>query len=153
MLNLTLNVRRIPVRLPAGPDGLVEAVLFLAPPDPRGSQGLLGRLNDHDGFVPASIDGKIKLLAKSSMAMLACLEPLDELSELEEFQASSANLRVRLRGGAVVAGLVRVLLPGDRQRPLDFLNHPDRFFPLVTEFGTVVVNKDWIESVEQLEFA
>jgi len=148
MLDLALDVRRIPVRLPAGPDGPVEAVLFLAPPDPRGSQGLLGRLNDPDAFVPASIDGRIKLLAKSSIAMFACLEPLEELSELEELQASSAVMRVRLRGGAMVAGLVRLLLPGDHRRPLDFLNLPERFFPLVTESGTVVVNKDWIESVE-----
>jgi hypothetical protein len=153
MLDLALDVRRIPVRLPSGPDGPVEAVLFLAPPDPRGSQGLLGRLNDPDSFVPASMDGKIKLLAKSSLAMFACLEPLEELSELEEFQASSANMRVRLRGGAVVTGLVRLLLPGDRKRPLDFLNLPERFFPLVTESGTVVVNKDWIESVEPSDAA
>lgn len=153
MLDFALDVRRIAVRLPTGPNGPVDAVLFLAPPDPRGSQGLLGRLNDQDAFIPASIEGKIVLLAKASMAMLACLEPLEELSELEEFHASSANLSFRLRGGAVVAGLVRVLLPGDRRRPLDFLNHPDRFFPLTTDSGTMVVNKDWIESAEPLESA
>jgi len=153
MIDFALDVRRIPVRLPAGPEGPVDAFLFLPPTDPRGAQGLLGRLNDADGFVPASVDGAIRLLSKASLAMFACLVPLDELSEFEEFQARPHDLRVRLRGGSVVSGTVRVLLPVDRLRLLDFLNEKDRFFALATESGTVVVNKDWIECVEPLERA
>lgn len=151
MIDFALDVRQIPVRLPAGPDGPVDAQLFLPPTDPRGAQGLLGRLNDADGFIPASIGGTIRLVAKSSVAMFACMEPLEELSELEEFQARTRGLRVRLRGGAEVSGVVRILLPADRLRLLDFLNESERFFSLSTESGTVVVNKDWIESVEPMD--
>jgi hypothetical protein len=153
MIDFALDVRRIPVQLPAGPEGPAEAFLFLPPTDPRGARGLLGRLNDADGFVPASVGGTIRLLAKASLAMFACLAPLDELSDFEELQARPHDLRVRLRGGAEVSGTVRALLPSDRLRLLDFLNEKERFFALATESATVVVNKDWIESVEPLDRA
>jgi len=148
MLDLAVDVHRIPVRIPAGPQGPLEAILFLPPPDPRGQQGLVGRLNDDDAFVPASIAGSIRLLSKGSLPMLACSEPLPEMIELEEFGASPVALCIRLRGGAEVSGTVRILLPNDKRRLLDFLNHPDRFFPMATDSGTVVINKDWIDSVE-----
>jgi len=148
MLDLAVDVHRIPVRIPSATQGPMEAILFLPPPDPRGQQGLVGRLNDSDAFVPASIEGSIRLLAKASLQMLACSEPLPEMLELEEFGASPVGLRVRLRGGAEVSGTVRILLPDDRRRLLDFLNHSDRFFPMATESGVVVINKDWVDSVE-----
>jgi hypothetical protein len=148
MLDLAVDVRRITVRLLAGLQGPVEAVLFLPPSDPRGPSGLLGRLNDDDAFVPASIDGSIRLLAKSALPLIGCPEPLPEIAEFDELGASRMDLRLRMRGGAEVSGTIRVLLPDDRRRLSDFLNHEDRFFALSTESGDVVANKDWIESVE-----
>jgi hypothetical protein len=151
MAELALDVRRVPVRFPSGPEGPVDAAFFLPPTDPRGAQGLLGRLNDADAFLPVSVSGGIRLWAKSAIAMFASVEPLEELSELESFQARPCALRVRLRGGALVTGTVYVVLPADRPRLLDFLNEKDRFFALATDSGVVVVNKDWIESVEPLD--
>lgn len=151
MFDLALDVRRIPVVLPSASEGPLEAVVFLPFVDPPGSPGLIGRLNDKDAFVPVMVDDKIRLLAKASIAMLACREAPPELSEIERFLARTQALRVRLRGGASVSGTASVFLPDDRSRLSDFLNLPERFFHLATESGTVIVNKDWIESVEPVE--
>ena len=151
MLDLALDVRRITVNLLGGTATPREVVLFLPPTDPRGPSGLLGRLNDGDAFLPASVDGAIQLLSKASLAAVAPISPLPEDSESEAFAAPSAELLVRLRGGIAFSGSVALVLPQDKKRLLDFLNRPERFFPMATPSGNVFVNRGWIEAVEPRE--
>lgn len=151
MIDLAVDVRRLAVRIPRGPRAPLQAELFLPPPDPRGPAGLLGRLNDRDAFVPVSAEGSILLLSKASLPLLECAGPMPELADLDEVAAERIRLLVRLRDGTEVVGTVRAVLPVDRRRLLDFLNHPDRFFAMESDTGIVVVNKAWIESVEPRE--
>jgi hypothetical protein len=51
------------------------------------------------------------------------------------------RVRVRLKSGDALVGLLRMELPEWFNRASDFLNGPEHFFPLVTEKGVVLVNK------------
>ena len=100
--------------------------------------------------MPFRWDDRIHLVARSAISHLETPEPPAEISDFPDIQIEPTRLMVRMRSGAKLAGAIRVLLPDNRNRLLDFLNQRDRFFSLTTESGVAVVSKDWIDVVEPL---
>jgi len=148
---LALDIREVPIRLHLGNHPSVAAALFLHQHGPRGPEGLLERLNGPEAFVPVRWDGSIHLVACASISHLETSEsPPSDVDHLPDLVIEPTRLKVRLRSGQELTGSIRVLLPDNRNRLLDFLNLKDRFFGLSTDGGLAVVNKDWIESAEPL---
>ena len=53
-------------------------------------------------------------------------------------------------GGVEHRGVAISELPPTRARALDFLNAPERFFPLRTDDGTVCLNRRFVRAVRPL---
>lgn len=148
MNEMAQTMREIPVEIVRGFDGDAHACLFLHQAGPRGRERILERLNDPDRFLPVrGGDGRVRLLSKTAISVVRCLDEPEEAAELRELQARPARVAVRLREGSEMLGDLLLLLPGDRARVLDFLNQPDRFFLLATPRGACFVNKEQVEHV------
>lgn len=147
---LALDIRDVPVNIHLGTKPPFAAILFLHRHGPRGPEGLVERLNGPETFMPFRWDDRIHLVARTAISHLETSESPGVTSEIPEIHIEPTRLRVRMRSGVELVGAVRVLLPDNRNRLLDFLNLNDRFFPLTTDSGITVVGKDWIETVEPL---
>ena len=148
---LALDIREVPIQLHLGNHPPVAAALFLHQHGPRGREGLLERLNGTEGFIPVRWEGSIHLVGRASISYLETSEsPPSDSDELPEVVVEPSYMRLRLRSGQELTGSIRVFLPDNRNRLLDFLNLKDRFFGLSTGAGLAVVNKDWIETAEPL---
>lgn len=147
---LALDIREIPIQLHLGAKPPVMASLFLHQHGPRGPEGLLERLNGPESFVPVRWDGDIRLVGSTSISYLETSDPPSSQVDIPELVVEPTRMRIRLRSGQELTGSIRVLLPDNRNRLLDFLNLKDRFFGLSTDIGLTVVNKDWIETAEPL---
>lgn len=147
---LSLDIRELPVRLHLGDNVPLSATLFLHRHGLHGQEGLLDRLNGTDPFLPLRWDGKIQLVARSSIACLQSNESPHDNPDLPDRIAPPQRLRISLRNGTELRGAIQVLMPSNHNRLLDFLNLKERFFALDVDNETTVVNKDWIESVEPL---
>jgi hypothetical protein len=145
---LSLDIHELPLRLHLGAPAPIEATLFLHSHGPHGQEGMLERLNGPESFLPFRWNDGIHLVARASIRFLECEAFPTEDPELPDHLAAPLRMALRLRDGAVLAGAVHMLLPSLHNRLSDFLNRNERFFALSGTEGVVVVNKDWIESVE-----
>lgn len=145
---LSMDIHELPVGLHLAGREPVRAVLFLHSHGPHGQEGMLERLNGPESFLPFRWDDRIHLVARSSILYLENRETPSENPDLPDRLAAPLRLGLRLRNGTPLSGEVQVLLPTLRNRLSDFLNQKERFFALSSKEGVVVVNKDWIESVE-----
>lgn len=148
---LSLDIHELPVRLHLGGDAPVEATLFLHSHGPHGQEGMLERLNGPESFLPFRWGEGIHLVARASIRFLESQAPPSEDPDLPDQLADPLRMVLRLRDGRVLSGEVHVLLPTLHNRLSDFLNRDERFFALSAKGGRVVVNKDWIESVEPMK--
>jgi hypothetical protein len=148
---LSMDIHELPVRLHLVSEEPIGATLFLHSHGPRGQEGMLERLNGAESFLPFRWDDRIHLVARSSIVYLQSQDPSPENPDLPDQLADPLRLGLRLRNGAALSGEVHVFLPTHRNRLSDFLNLKECFFALSGKDGVVVVNKDWIESVEPLK--
>ena len=131
--------------------------MFLQPYSPRrsGPESPVDVLNDDDPFFPLALDeGDTLLLAKSGVRDVVV--PDDLPSEAEEEYATIgvrlANVELTLMGGDTCVGTVRLEMPDERPRLLDFLNrYHRRFLPLQTGAGMRLVSWQCIERVRPLD--
>lgn len=112
-------------------------------------------LNDGDPFFPLALeDGETLLLAKTGVRDV--IVPVEAEAAPEDEYAvvamRTALVELTLTGGGTCAGSLRLELPDDRPRLLDFLNRfHGRFLPLHTEAGTRLVSWRCIERVRPLD--
>ena len=148
---LSMDIHELPVRLHLGTSAPIGATLFLHSHGPHGQEGMLERLNGPESFLPFRWDDRIHLVSRTSILYLECKAFPSEDPDLPDRLADPLRFGLRLREGTTFSGEVHVLLPTLRNRLSDFLNLDERFFALSSTDGIVVVNKDWIESVEPLK--
>jgi len=148
---LSMDIHELPVRLHLVDKEPIGATLFLHSHGPRGQEGMLERLNGPESFLPFRWDDRIHLVARRAILFLESKDPSCENPDLPDQLADPLRLGLRLRDGSSLSGEVHVLLPTHRNRLSDFLNLKESFFALSGKDGVVVVNKNWIESVEPLK--
>jgi hypothetical protein len=109
-------------------------------------------LNDGLGFFPLAVAENDTLLVNKKG-----VRDVAELSSSRDdwrLIPSWRQQRVELRflGGGNLSGTVDLELPGDHPRLLDFLNKTESaFVPVLTEGGTRLVNREFIESIRLLD--
>lgn len=148
---LSLDIHELPLRLHLGNNAPIVATLFLHSHGPHGQEGMLERLNGPESFLPFRWGDGIHLVARASILYLESRALPSEDPDLPDQLADPLRMVLRLRDGTVLSGEVHVLLPTLHNRLSDFLNRNERFFALTVKEGVVVVNKDWIESVEPMK--
>jgi len=135
----------------------VEGVFALTPQAQfhDGPETLLERLNSTDRVIPfqRSEDDAVLLLNRIEIEwILSARNVAPELICPPTYRVTrEEHIRLRLRSGEALEGLLRMELPEWFNRASDFLNGPEHFFPLVTERGVVLVNKLCVMSTRLYE--
>jgi|SRR5215217_3064527 len=112
-------------------------------------------LNDNDPFFPLALeDGTTLLLAKDRL--LEVEVPDDRPPTDDDLYAEAgvrfATVELTLLGNIMRAGRVRLELPFERPRLLDFFNRfAERFLTVYADDGVRLVNRRCIERVRPLE--
>ena len=112
-------------------------------------------LNDDDPFFPLALaDGGTVLLAKERVREVEV--PDDRHPQTEDPYGEAgvrfADVELTLLGNVVRSGCIRVELPYERPRLLDFFNRfAERFLTVYADDGVRLVNRRCIERVRPLE--
>lgn len=112
-------------------------------------------LNDDDPFFPIVLeDGETLLLAKRRLleVVVPDLEAPDQDEAIPDAGVRFAPVEVVLTGGVHRTGTVKLELPFERPRLLDYLNrYRERFVTLYAEDGVRLLNRRCIERVRPLD--
>jgi hypothetical protein len=110
-----------------------------------GPETVLERLNTRDRVVPFQrhADSATMLLSRHELEWVAIGPGVNEewICPPTFAVTREERVRVRMRSGEEIEGLLRMELPELVNRASDFLNGPDDFFALVTADGVRLVNK------------
>lgn len=154
----------VPVRLALTGRAAQPAELFVADVARRGRTQLLDDLatllDEPSEFVPARVDGAVRLLAKHAIAWIAVRRRGDrelpstdfpeELSEAGTLYDRQHRVAIELASGPGLTGLFLDSSPADRPRVFDHLNRPGQFVRVWTPDEHVLVHKRAIVSVTEL---
>lgn len=121
----------------------------------QGPEAPADLLNDSDQFFPLALaDGETLLLAKDRLREVEVPEGLPPVDDDPYVGAGVryASVELTLLGNVVRVGYVRIELPYERPRLLDFFNRfAERFLTVYTDDGVRLVNRRCIERVRPLE--
>jgi hypothetical protein len=113
-----------------------------------GPETPLELLNREGAFFPVSLaNGQVIFVAKAQVAALSYADELGPPDPDRETAARHIPLHVMMVGGAEFRGIANSELPPTRARALDFLNLPETFFALLTDSGTVCLNRRHVRAV------
>lgn len=144
---------RVHVRISRPGEPPVEGVVSLMPDSGchTGPETLLELLDPPDGFIPfeRSLDDAVLLISRPDIQWLMVNPHVAiDLVRPQAFRfAREERVRVRLRGGEELDGLLQMELPRDVNRTSDYLNGHERFFPLTTRQGIFLIQKAAVREV------
>jgi hypothetical protein len=116
-----------------------------------GPETPLELLNRDEAFFPLSLpNGDIVFVAKDQVAILFYAKPAAFDDPERNTAARTIPLEVMLVGGLECRGVALTELPPAKSRPLDFLNAAGRFFRLVTDEGTMCLNRRFVRAARPL---
>ncbi|MGH7730748.1 MAG: hypothetical protein ACRENJ_05785 [Candidatus Eiseniibacteriota bacterium] len=144
---------RVTVRVSRPGEPAVEGTLSLLPHSARhgGPETLLELLDPAAGFIPfeRSSDDAVLLLSRPDIQWVMAGPEVDpDLIRPPAFRFTrEERVWVSLRDGEVLDGLIQMELPENINRVSDYLNGPERFFPLTTRRGTFLVHKAAVRQV------
>ena len=130
----------------AGEDEPFEGLIALAVRAQfhAGPETLLERLNASDRVIPVERDGDDVFLF-NRLEIEWVLPGADVTADLLGPEVVDGTreerVRLRLRSGERLEGMLQIDLPDYLNRVSDFMNGPEHFFPLVTDQGIYFVNK------------
>lgn len=108
-------------------------------------------LNRDEAFFPVNLpDGGIVFVAKAQVASVAFADPASEADPARRSAMHSSPLEVMMVNGIDYTGTAITELPPNRSRDLDFLNSRERFFLLLTDGGSVCINRHFVRAVRPL---
>jgi len=145
---------RVPVRVSQPGCAPVDGYLSLGPQAEfhPGPETILERLNAPDRVVPfqRGDDEQILLLNRRDIEWVAADPAVSSTLVCPPNYTVTAeeDVRLRLMGGGVLEGRVQMELPEEMNRASDFMNGREDFFPLLTPFGVLIVNKQRVSSFE-----
>ena len=147
---------RVPVRVAHAGLPPIEGELSCGPQAEfhAGPETLLELLNTRNRVIPLqrSEDDRTLLLSRADIDWVAA-DPAVAPSLVcpPTYQVThQESVVIRLTTGASLEGQVQVELPEHLNRASDFMNGPDDFFPLLTPFGVLLVNKERVSCFELL---
>jgi len=112
-----------------------------------GPETPLELLNRVEAFFPMSLpNGEIVFVAKEQVAMLGYAAVVTFDDPERKVAARTIPIEVMMVGGHEHRGVAVSELPPARSRALDFLNAPERFFQLMTEEGTLCLNRRFVRA-------
>jgi len=152
MSNDWASTRRVSVRIMLAEGMAIIGDIHLQPRVAwrEGPETVLELLNREDAFFIVSLPaGDVAFVAKEQVAMLHYQVPGAE-DAVRHSAARTINLEVMLVGGGEHRGIVECELPPTRQRPIDFLNLPERFFELTTADGSLCLNRRLVRAARPL---
>jgi hypothetical protein len=137
--------RVVPVRLLLDDGRRLHGDLFVATVDGSDFESLVRRLNDpEEDFVPLAVGDDRFLLQKAGIVSVE----IDQAAPTEEQPGVRfVTARLTLMGGTALLGRLRVEMPPERSRVLDYLNAGPRFIPLWSPSGIILVQRRAIVSV------
>ena len=144
---------RVTVRVSRPGEPPVEGVLSLLPASPfhGGPETLLELLGPSSGFIPFErvSDDTVLLISRTDIQwVMADLRVAPELVRPRTFRYTrEERVHVRLRGGEELDGVIQMELPESINRTSDYLNGPERFFPLTTRQGVFLIQKTEVREV------
>ena len=144
---------RVTVRVSRPGEPAMEGRLSLCPHSARhaGPETLLELLDPPAGFLPfeRSTDDAVLLLSRPDIQWVMAGPGVDpELIRPPTYRFTrKERVWVGLREGDVLDGLIQMELPENLNRVSDYLNGPERFFPLSTRRGTFLVHKAAVREV------
>jgi hypothetical protein len=116
-----------------------------------GPETPLELLNRVEAFFPMSLpNGEIVFVAKEQVAMLGYAAVVTFDDPERKVAARTIPIEVMMVGGHEHRGVAVSELPPARSRALDFLNAPERFFQLMTEEGTLCLNRRFVRAARPL---
>lgn len=145
---------RVPVRVSQGGMPPLDGYLALGPQAQfhAGPETLLERLNEPGRVIPFQrADNERTILLNRADIDWVAAEPSVAPSLLcpPTFTVThQESVDLRLVGGAALEGQVQIDLPEHLNRASDFINGPEDFFPLLTPFGVLLVNKQRVSAYE-----
>lgn len=145
---------RVPVRVSQAGLPPIDGYLALGPQAEfhAGPETLLERLNNVSRVIPfqRAADERTLLLSRTDIDWVAA-DPAVASSLVcpPTYQVThEEGVGIRLVGGESLEGKVQIELPEHLNRASDFMNGPEDFFPLVTPFGVLLVNKQRVSCFE-----
>jgi hypothetical protein len=126
----------------------LDSTMFLALSfQERRPETIADRLNDtSEEFLPVAVGQDRFLLNKSGIITVQISDPA-ELADAVDAGAREPVVRLTLAGGTGLVGKLRITMPAERSRVLDYLNASPRFLPLLTGTGVTLVHRRFIVSV------
>ncbi|HTS86942.1 MAG TPA: hypothetical protein VMG41_00495 [Gemmatimonadales bacterium] len=108
-------------------------------------------LNRGEAFFPMTLpNGDIVFVAKEQVAVLGYPAVVAFDDPERKVAARMIPLEVMMVGGHEHRGIAVSELPPTRSRALDFLNAPERFFQLLTDEGTLCLNRRFVRATRPL---
>jgi hypothetical protein len=144
---------RVAVRISRTGQPPVDGLLSLAPHSAlhAGPETLLELLDLAHGFLPfeRAADDAIVLLSREDIQWVMAGPSVDaELVRPRVFRYTrEERVRVSLRSGEDIDGLIQMELPQNLNRVFDYLNGPERYFPLVARRGTFLIYKPAVREI------
>ena len=135
-------VRRLAATLIFSNGTRSEAVLFCQP-----GEDLAHLLTAPEPFLPIELEGKVRLVARKTLAVLTA--PVEYDFEEEGTLTRRRTVNIRLTSGYEVEGELAYTPRPGRPRVLDFLNEPDATLRLLGTNAVHLVSKTHIDSLEE----
>jgi hypothetical protein len=147
------STNRLPARVTLAEGLLIQGEVHLQPRVAwrDGPETPLELLNRGEAFFVMSLPkGEVVFVSKEQVAVLAYpnVAPFDDPERKQA--ARTISLEIMMVGGGEHRGIAVSELPPTRARALDFLNAPERFFQLVTDTGTLCINRRFVRAVRPL---
>lgn len=148
---------KIATRLGQPGEEPIEGFISLAP-NARfrdGPETLLEHLNADHRVIPfhRRDDDAVLLINRLEIAWVAAgatVEP-ERVCPRPFHVTREERVRVRLRDGSEIEGLLRMEMPEWHNRASDFMNGEEDFFPLATREGVVLINKRHVANTRLFE--
>ena len=144
---------RVTVRVSRPGEPVMEGALSLSPHSEfhAGTETLLELLDPPAGFIPfqRTADDAVLLLSRPDIQWVMAGPGVDpEQVRPRTFRFTrEERVRVRLRDGEELDGLLQMELPENVNRVSDYLNGPERFFPLTTRKGVFLIHKAAVREI------
>lgn len=152
-MNDWASTRRIPARVLLAEGLVIQGEVHLQPRVAwrDGPETPVEMLNRPDAFFPLSLPhGDIVFVAKEQVAAVLYEEVMTFDDAERQTAARMIPLEVMMVAGVEHRGVAVSELPPTKARALDFLNAPDRFFPLLTDEGTMCIHRRFVRAVRPL---
>lgn len=115
-----------------------------------GPETPLELLNREEAFFPLTLPTGVVFVTRAQVAILAYDQDLANHDPERESAAQRLSLEVMMVGGLEFRGIANSELPPIRSRALDFLNCNEQFFALVTDTGTLCINRRHVRAIRPL---